>query len=210
MRSPLTSHKPLIAWSLLAIWVGVVVVLAVNDAFLVDQDVPPWPIIVSVTVPLAVFAMLWREPSTRAWLLGIDHRLVLALQLWRVLGAAFLFGFATDHLDAAFAVPAGVGDIATGVAALFLLRQVLQGTHTRRHVVWFTLLGVSDFIIALATGALVRPDGLELIPWILFPTLAVPFFSMVHVLNWHQLNTDHNRQVSHGRDTQLTLATQTS
>ena len=94
-----------------------------------------------------------------------------------------------------------MGDVATGVGALLLFRAVLQGTHTRRHVTWFTALGVGDFLVALVLGAVVRPDGLESMPWILFPTLAVPFFAIVHVVNWLQLASG-GRQRPHTEPTE--------
>ena len=96
---------------------------------------------------------------------------------------------AAGDLHAGFAIPAGVGDIATGIAALFLLAALLNGTMTRRNLVAFTTLGVADFVVAVITGALIRPDGHEQLPWILFPTLAVPFFSIVHLVNWTQLSS---------------------
>lgn len=192
--------RPLLA--IAVIWVGAVVVIAAADGFVAAPSLPPWPILLAVVIPVGLFVLSLRNPPIRRAVLGTDPRIWLALQLWRVVGAAFLFGWAGGDLDAGFAVPAGIGDIATGVAALWLLTLVIRhddgggsgngngngnGGLRNRHVVAFTALGMGDFALAVLAGALLRPDGLETLPWILFPALAVPFFTMVHIVNWMQL-----------------------
>lgn len=187
--SPLLLAAPIV-------WVGSVLAIASVDGFVAPANQPPWPAVVAAVVPVAVFLAGLRIPSVRQAVLGADARIWLAVQLWRVVGAAFLFGWAAGELDAGFAIPAGVGDIATGVAALWLLSRVMPtGTRdtaatrrwSNRHLVGFTALGVGDFAVAVITGVFLRPDGLETLPWILFPTLAVPFFLIVHIVNWTQL-----------------------
>lgn len=85
-------------------------------------------------------------------------------------------------------LPAGIGDVATGVAALFALAALVGGNLSRRRLVAFTALGLGDFVVAVTAGALiVRPDALEELRWVLFPTIAVPFFAMAHVVTWGQL-----------------------
>ncbi len=185
----MTSPSSLVAVGLLGSWVAIVTAIAINDEFVAAADGPPWPILLAVAVPLAIFLAAYRSPPTRRVIIALDARALPAVQLWRVVGAAILFGWVAGDLHAGFAIPAGVGDIATGIAALFLLAALLNGTMTRRHLVAFTTLGVADFVVAVITGALIRPDGHEQLPWILFPTLAVPFFSIVHLVNWTQLSS---------------------
>ena len=43
------------------------------------------------------------------------------MQTWRVLGGTFLFLYAFDLRPALFAFPAGLGDMAVGVGAVFVL-----------------------------------------------------------------------------------------
>ena len=179
---------PLVATIGIAVtWVVAVVAVAATGGFVVGTGTPPWPILAAVVGPLAAFAALWRVPGVSRVILGIDPVLVVAVQLWRVVGGAFLFGWTAGDLDAEFAIPAGVGDIATGLAALLLLGVLRRRSLTRSHLVGFTALGVGDFTIAVVTGAVIGPDGLEMLPWVLFPALAVPIFSIVHILNWVQL-----------------------
>ncbi|MFQ5557708.1 MAG: hypothetical protein ACE5GB_09420 [Acidimicrobiales bacterium] len=137
---------------------------------------------IGVLVPLAALAGLHRLRSVRDHLLGIDPRLVLGVQLGRVIGAASLLGWTLDDLDAGFALPADIADLATGVAAAGALAALVSGTLTRRRLVLFTTLGLGDFAVAAVTDALiVRPEALEELRWILFPTPAVPFFAVAHI-----------------------------
>ena len=49
---------------------------------------------------------------------------------------------ALERLPAVFAVPAGVGDVAVGVAAVFVARR-LTGTGRRMSAVWFNIFGLA-------------------------------------------------------------------
>ena len=57
--------------------------------------------------------------------------------------------------------PAGVGDVAVGVAAPFVLRSMLRNAPTwRRQVAWLNIAGLVDFIGAIGTGALTSNTSL--------------------------------------------------
>ena len=55
-------------------------------------------------------------------------------------------------------------------------------TLTRRRLYAFTALGVGDFLIALATRLALDPPALNAWPWVIFPTLLVPFFAILHLV----------------------------
>ncbi|HJY61231.1 MAG TPA: hypothetical protein VJ418_33025, partial [Streptosporangiaceae bacterium] len=50
---------------------------------------------------------------------------------FRVAGVVFLFYLALGHLPALFALPAGLGDIATGIAAPLVALRLAQGPGRR-------------------------------------------------------------------------------
>ncbi len=50
-------------------------------------------------------------------MLGVDIGLVTSFQAWRVAGFVFLPLLAFGHLPGLFAWPAGLGDVAVGLAA---------------------------------------------------------------------------------------------
>ena len=68
-------------------------------------------------------------------------------------GTAFVAIMALGHLPALFALPAGLGDIAAGIAAPLVALRLAQGTG-RRAALWFTAFGMTDLVNALTLGAL--------------------------------------------------------
>ena len=104
-------------------------------------------------------------------------------------GAAFLLIMALGHLPALFALPAGLGDIAAGIAAPLVALRLAQGTG-RRAALWFTAFGMTDLVVALTLGALtgfqlvnVTPSGAPIsqLPLALIPTAAVPLLLALHI-----------------------------
>ena len=89
---------------------------------------------------------------------GMASRLV-GPHSFRVAGVVFLFYLALGHLPALFALPAGLGDIATGIAAPLVALRLAQGTG-RRAALWFNAFGMTDLVVSLTLGAL---TGFQLI-----------------------------------------------
>ena len=122
---------------------------------------------------------------------------MLTAQLWRVIGIAFLFALAFDQLPAGFAVPAGVGDLATGIAALAVVLSLGNGSLTRGRLYAFTALGVGDFLVANATGLSLEPSALTAWPLAIFPTIMIPFFAVLHLVAVLQSRQDWDDRVRH-------------
>lgn len=172
----------IVTYAVLAVWVAAVSIAIATGSY-EDAGNPPVALMATVGLPILGFAAAYRlSDRFRAYVLELDLRLVVAAQLWRVVGVAFLFVMATGELDAGFAVPAGIGDIATGVAAIVVVASLWNGTLSRTALYAFTVLGVGDFLVAIVTGLSLRPEALDLWPLILFPTLAVPVFFLLHVI----------------------------
>jgi hypothetical protein len=120
---------------------------------------------------------------------GMVHRLELPHSFRVVEGAAFVAIMFLGHLPALFALPAGLGDIAAGIAAPLVARRLAQGTG-RRAAMWFNAFGMTDLVNALTLGAL---TGFQLInvtpsaapnselPLALIPTAAVPLLFALHI-----------------------------
>jgi hypothetical protein len=125
---------------------------------------------------------------------GSLARLALA-QTPRVEGFVFLIILAQGALPAAFAWPAAVGDMATGLAAPFVAWQLARG-RGRRLAVGFNVFGLVDLINAVTLGVLiglgvlaVQPStqALAVLPLALVPTLAVPVAITLHIVSLRQL-----------------------
>jgi hypothetical protein len=71
---------------------------------------------------------------------------------FRVTGVAFVITMALGQLPALFPLPAGLGDIATGLAALLVARGLAQGTG-RRAALWLNGFGMTDLLVALIPTA---------------------------------------------------------
>jgi hypothetical protein len=108
---------------------------------------------------------------------------------FRVDGVVFLLAMALGHLPALFALPAGLGDIAAGLAAPLVARRLARGTG-RRSALWFNAWGITDLVTALVLGALVgyqlvrvTPAGslISELPLVLIPTAAVPLLFVLHL-----------------------------
>src|SRR5579872_7447135 len=75
----------------LALWLGVVLFLGSQGAFVGSPGSPPLPIFLGFAIPLAVFVAAysgWRQ--FRTYILGADLRLVTAMEAWRWAGLGFL------------------------------------------------------------------------------------------------------------------------
>jgi hypothetical protein len=166
----------------LAIWSGAVTTAIVAGLFAgggASQLLLP----AAQAAPIAAVAVLYRAwPRFRDYLLALDLRLVLTAQLWRVVGIAFLFALAFGRLPAGFAVPAGIGDLAVGIAALAVVLSLGDRGLTRARLYAFTALGVADFLVADATGLALEPPALTTWPLAIFPTLMIPFFAVLHLI----------------------------
>jgi hypothetical protein len=114
-------------------------------------------------------------------------------------GTAFLLIMFLGHLPALFAMPAGLGDIAAGIAAPLVARRLAQGTG-RRAALWFNAFGMTDLVNALTLGALtgfalinVTPSGAPIseLPLALIPTAAVPLLLTLHIMSVSALRRAH-------------------
>jgi len=181
------------AASALGGWFVVTSLLASSGTY--DFSEGPWFRVASagilIALPLATtIPVISRSLSAP----GSLARLALA-QTPRVAGWAFLIVWAQGALPAAFAWPAAIGDMATGLAAPFVAWQLAQG-RGRRLAVWFNLFGLADLINALTLGVLIglgllavqpTPEALAFLPLALVPTLAVPVAITLHLVSLRQL-----------------------
>ena len=193
-----------IAWTLVALgalWFVLVLVAGRRGVFVAGPSRPPLPVLAAVIGPPAAFAVAYgMSRRFRDFALAIDPRLLTAIQMWRVLGGVFLVLYAFGLLPALFAWPAGLGDMAVGVAALFVLRAMLvNASGWPRRVRWLNLAGLTDFAAAVGTGVLTSNSTLGLLadptPWAdlgalplsLIPTFAVPLWIVAHMIALLQL-----------------------
>jgi hypothetical protein len=122
---------------------------------------------------------------------------VAAIQAWRWAGLGFLSLYANGILPGLFALPAGLGDMAIGFSAPWIVLSLVRNSlfaASRRFMIW-NILGITDFVVAITMGTLasgafpgisalvgnVTTSPMARLPLVLIPTFMVPFFTMLHL-----------------------------
>jgi hypothetical protein len=109
-------------------------------------------------------------------------------------------GWARGVIPGVFALPAGIGDVTTGLLALPVAYHLASrtGAAARSAIAW-NIFGLVDFTIAVGIGLAIAPGPLQLIvpsipnagaglyPTVLIPAFAVPSSILLHVLSLRQL-----------------------
>ncbi len=179
---------------------------AMTSASLADADVLRFAperklpgLAVAVIAGLAVAFLITRVPAVARILAQPDALWGLTLpQVFRPVGVVFLVAMALGRMPAVFAVPAGLGDIAIGIEAVFVVRALRRGVVGRR-TVWLNVLGLADLIVAFGIGYAAAPgpfrllftspttEAISTLPLVLVPTAVVPLAVTLHVLSLRKL-----------------------
>ena len=193
-RSPVLPGIKSAVAVVLAIWFTLVILLGAGGVFVTPPGTPPLPILIGVTAPIIVFfAGFWMSHLFREFVLAADLRLMMAIQAWRFAGLGFLALYTHGVLPGVFAWPAGLGDIAIGVTAPWVLVALIRRPSfaaSKTFVVW-NALGVLDLVVAIGTGALssglavgvageITTSPMAQLPLVLIPAYLVPIFIMLH------------------------------
>lgn len=102
------------------------------------------------------FAALWRSGAFREFVLTAGLRLLVAIQAWRFAGLGFLALYTHKVLPGGFALPAGLGDMAIGLAAPRLVVSLVRRPRfaaSTAFILW-NVLGILDLVVAVGSGVL--------------------------------------------------------
>jgi hypothetical protein len=178
----------------LTVWLLLVVSLGAAGAFVGAPGTPPLPIAIGVAAPLLLFfASLRLSRSFREFVLTLDLRLIAGMQAWRWAGLGFLDLYAHKVLPAVFALPAGLGDMAIGVTAPWIILALVRqpGFAARGTFIRWNVLGILDLLVAVSIGAVsalfttgapgeISTAPMATLPLLLIPAFLVPIFLMLH------------------------------
>lgn len=171
------------------------------------------PIAITAIIPVAGFLAIYALSSrVRNFVMSQDIRALTMLQHWRVVGFVFLPLYFYGVLPGLFAWPAGLGDVAIGLAAAPVFARIGRDPAwaTSAGLVRFHLLGLLDFAVAIATAGLsagavpsliaggVTSAPLDVWPLNLFPSFIVPIFIILHLSML--LKVRHVRRAGQHRD----------
>jgi hypothetical protein len=188
------SGMPLSVTLVLTVWLLLVVSLGAAGAFVGRPGTPPFAIAIGVGAPLLLFfARLWLSQSFRDFVLSLDLRLIAGIQAWRWAGLGFLSLYAYKVLPAMFALPAGLGDMAIGFAAPWIILALLRQPDFAASAAFirWNVLGILDLIVAISIGTLsatlatgapgeISTAPMSTLPLLLIPVFLVPLFLMLH------------------------------
>jgi len=184
-------------------WFVLATALAAAGAYAASQAGLP-TIQYGLVVPvLAGLLAAWLSPTLRGLVAAVPQSRLIGLQLFRVLGVVFLVLYAVAKLPGAFALPAGIGDVAIGLAAPFVARAAARNPAGSTALVrWWNGLGLVDLAIAVGTGFLTSPSPLQQLafdrpnllitafPLVLIPTFLVPIAVLLHIASLGRLARD--------------------
>jgi hypothetical protein len=203
-RAELTPRQRRDTWLAVLIpytlWLAVIWAGAINGVFKPGRFFPP-------LLPFAIFVpvivgtpLLLRSKRVGQLLDAMPATWLIALQLYRVFGSAFLIGWAFGAIPGVFALPAGIGDVITGLFAVPVAISLASGTlEARKAAIAWNIFGLLDFTIAVGIALMITPGPLQLIvpsipnataglyPNVMIPAFAVPSSILLHALSLRQL-----------------------
>lgn len=148
-----------------------ITVLVITGAWLLNRSAALQIVVASIPLP---------------WLIGA--------QLYRVVGLTFLVLYSLDRMPGEFAIPAGWGDIAVGLAAPAIGYMLYRGYRwSCLAAVGWNVFGTIDLIVAVAVGFLSSPGPFQTLalenpnvlitgfPLVLVPLYAVPLSILLHL-----------------------------
>jgi hypothetical protein len=178
------------------LWLAVVWSAAINGFFRPGGRIPVLPLAALGPVIIGV-PILLRSARIGQVLDAMPASWLVALQVFRVLGSTFLVGWAHGAAPGVFALPAGIGDVLTGLFAVPVAISLASGSReSRRAAIAWNVFGLTDFAIALSIGSAIALHLIEtgfasatggLYPLAMIPAFAVPSAIMLHALSLRQL-----------------------
>jgi len=172
-----------LSWSVgsaavLVVWLVAIMLLAANGVF--RTDAPRIPIALLTTLTAGYLLLL--SGTFRAIISGIPQHWLIGIQTFRILGGVFLVRYFQGELPGIFAIPAGVGDVLTGLFAPLVAYWWVTGKpYARTAAIAWNLFGMADLDDAVMLGVLTGGGGGGIVfPIVLIPIYAVPRAFLVH------------------------------
>jgi hypothetical protein len=191
---------PLLAAVLFAVWLAWAV-LAVGDRVAAPEPAPLAGHLVqqpSLLLDMAGFvalgiAALFASRAVREVNKATPPAWLIAVQAYRVEGALFLWPMlAAGALPAGFALPAGIGDVATGMAAPFVALAVARNRPgARARAVAWNLFGILDLVVATTMAVLTHSTNIARFPIVVVPLfLGPPIGILTHIYSLRNLRVN--------------------
>ena len=161
-------------------WIVGVFLLGAADAFRNDAQPPRIPITLAATLLPGYLLLL--SGTFRRIVAAVPEHWLIGIQTFRILGSVLLARYFVGQLPGLFALPAGIGDVMTGLLAPFVAYAWYRGKpYARGAAIAWNLFGMADLINAVALGTLTGGGGGGIVfPIVLIPAYGVPRAFLIH------------------------------
>lgn len=165
--------------------------------FLVKADLPWAESPIFQARPLIIMGVsvsLTAAFSKRIIGTGLNQRWLIGLQLFRAIGMLFVLEWTRGNLPAVFALPAGWGDLAAAVTALYVLLRYRDGEIPPAAIWAVAIVGLADAISAFFFGFFSSATPVQLFSLdfpnrvIEYPTGLIPLFLICFAVCMHVLS----------------------
>lgn len=184
-------------------WLFLALALARAGVFQASPSTVFPAIALGITLPTLAGVLLLRwSPLLNSVIEAIPIQWLVSIQLYRAFGIIFLVLYASGHLPAEFAIPAGVGDVLVGVFAPVVGYLFYKGYRwSCLAVLGWNLVGLLDLVIAVTVGFLSSPGPFRVLavetpnelitafPLVLVPVFAVPLSIVLHLATLKRLRS---------------------
>lgn len=189
-RIAITTAAVLAIWLLSSVLIGTVLRPSINRS---DANLLLGWITLLITIG---YGLRFVSPTFRQIVEAIPQPWLIGVQFYRNLGAIFLPLMILGLLPPFFAIPAGVGDLLSGLPAPLVAYWYARNIPgARAAAIFLNIAGMLDFIIALGTGtsllagpaqaifgtSAISTAPLPLWPLVMLPTFVVPLGLMLHL-----------------------------
>jgi hypothetical protein len=182
------------------LWAALAWTAAINGVF--RTGVSPLPLLpLAIFLPVIIGTPLLLLSKRVGQLLDVmPTTWLVALQIYRAFGSQWLVYWMLGLLPGLWALPAGTGDVLTGLFAVPVAIALATGaTEGRRAAMLWNIFGIADLVVAIALGMIISPGPFQLIvsngpsigldgyPNVLTPGFVVPGSILLHALSLRQL-----------------------
>jgi hypothetical protein len=156
--------------------------------------IPPVILLAGIGVAV-VLAWLSVSSDLRRTVAAAPLPAVIGVQVYRAIGAVFVFLLGLGQLPPHFALPAGWGDVVVGITAPVVALALLRGAPgSRLLALSWNLFGLLDLVVAVGMGSgllvpLLAPGqppapaaAMQQFPLVVIPAFAVPVSILLHIL----------------------------
>jgi hypothetical protein len=186
-----------LVYSVIAAWFIFAVTMAATGQYNISPTRPPLALGLTIAVPMLFFVIGYRLRGP-IWRISqkLDMRIVVLAHVWRIVALNFILVAAQGRLPMGFALPAGLGDMITALAAIPIAYGISKNLPSIRN--WFiawNLFGLLDLVNAVTQGILHSSSTfgilagagpttylMTVLPRSLVPTFLVPLFILLHLL----------------------------